>query len=326
MRLLSELIGYTVSGDAAHAGGAQIVPLLIGRGGSGKGVTLRLLGRLLGQSLIVAVNDIYELAGRFALGNARGAAAIIIADMPEPPRSGYQLGDYQRGAGLIKNISGGDLIRIERKGRDPLTTPLGAQVWTAANAPPRWIRGAADADAWQRRIVAVEFPRSGLGDKHVQRSALEAEIVAECGGGVAAYCLAMYLRAARRAGGLGLRPAFTEPDSSAQVTRRMLTDALGLAPEFIAERLAFGVQGAFTARRDIRAEYDQYLTDNGAAELTNRGAAELYQLIDQRAHAEPSAASETTRRGVRGWASVQLIGPESPITGGGGLIGPDHAD
>lgn len=86
---------------------------LTGKGNSGKSIPIKVLNALLTDKLFMAM-DITKLGDRFSLGNVANKRLIACGDV---------VGRFidENSLGMIKQLTGGDIISIEKKGKDPLS-------------------------------------------------------------------------------------------------------------------------------------------------------------------------------------------------------------
>jgi len=120
--------------------------MLIGSGANGKGMYERVLTALLGPENVAGV-DLHTLSSnRFAVAQLENKFANIGADI-----SGAKVNDLS----IIKSITGGDRMHVERKYESGYETQIAATPIFSVNQPPTF--GEKD-HALARRIVPVEFP------------------------------------------------------------------------------------------------------------------------------------------------------------------------
>ena len=160
--LFKEMVGATIIG---HLNYDQVMPVLIGEGGSGKGTILRFLGEIMGESNTKTAQSISVMGGRFFMADMVNKSLMVLADMGH---GDTRNNDYMQGLELLKQITGGDLSRIERKHRDEFSVRLNVQVWGASNFIPQFAYGEEDSGAWGRRVkpIPVMKPYDGDGDPH----------------------------------------------------------------------------------------------------------------------------------------------------------------
>ena len=130
----------------------QKAVLLLGPGGNGKSVLLRLWQTFLGTQNCSAVPLQRLDADRFASSRLDGKLANICADLPSTDL---------KGSSVFKSITGGDRITAERKYHDSYDLHPHCKLIFSANAPPR----TPDAsDAFFQRWIVVPFERTLRGE------------------------------------------------------------------------------------------------------------------------------------------------------------------
>jgi len=142
--LVWQVIGYSMLPYNPQ----QVFIFLEGEGGNGKGVILRLIKCLLG-AINVAELDMTEIDGgnQFTLSSLIGKAANI---------SGETTPGYIKNSSNLKKITGGDGLKIERKGQDAFMAQIHALPIFAGNEVPRL---ADDSAGLQQRVVVAPFHR-----------------------------------------------------------------------------------------------------------------------------------------------------------------------
>lgn len=124
-RLLLTYYGLALSGVEGYR--LKRMLMLIGAGNTGKSQYVNLLCRLLGLDNCAEVS-LYSLSSnRFAMAEAMDKALIYDADV-----RAMRLSDLS----IIKNITGGDRIAFEKKGRDPQTSVFKGCMLVCANQLP----------------------------------------------------------------------------------------------------------------------------------------------------------------------------------------------
>lgn len=120
--------------------------MLTGSGGNGKGVYLDVLRALLGEDNVSAV-PLQEFSdSRFATAELVGKLANVCGDIDAT---------FITNTGRIKELSGGDKMKGERKNEHPFYFKFWGKAIFSANAIP----GAADSSrGWLRRWEVVQFP------------------------------------------------------------------------------------------------------------------------------------------------------------------------
>lgn len=140
--LLQEWFGYNLWRDYP----AQKAMLFVGSGSNGKTTLIKVLTALLGQENVSAV-PLHELeSNRFAPADLYGKLANIVNELPPAAL---------RETRTFKAVTGGDLLRAERKFREPFTFRNYAKLTFATNQLPKV---GDDTDAFFRRWLIVSFP------------------------------------------------------------------------------------------------------------------------------------------------------------------------
>ncbi len=147
-RVLQEAVGYCLLRDVPFA----VAIMLVGEGANGKSTFLQVLTALLARENISG-ETLQTLGQRFATANLWGKFANIAADLPAWPI---------KDAGAFKALTGGDLIRAERKFKAAFTFRNYAKLWFSANRVPRTED---ESEAFYRRWKIVAFPRTFQGDE-----------------------------------------------------------------------------------------------------------------------------------------------------------------
>lgn len=130
----------------------QFVPIPVfiefqGESNTGKSTVFNVLASFLGKPNISAeaVHNLDNLDSRFCRAELYGKFANIDADTSEKPLSGD---------GLIKKLSAGDLISIERKGCHPRMETLFATIMYSANYD---VKTADLSSGWESRMIRIPF-------------------------------------------------------------------------------------------------------------------------------------------------------------------------
>jgi len=144
IELIEEIAGYTLYRDYP----IQKSFMFIGGGSNGKGVTLDLISRMLGDENVTSKN-LQQLTGdnRFAVNSLYKKHANIAGDLP-----GSKLGD----TGIFKMLTGQDLIEAEVKyaKRGIKFRNYAKMIFSANKVPP----SPDDTDAFHRRWILITFP------------------------------------------------------------------------------------------------------------------------------------------------------------------------
>ena len=168
-QLLMELVGRTLCGRRDE----QVIAILQGPGGSGKGTMFNLLSKML-DTAYGSATSFEAVSGRFGTAKMAKKLAYVFTDVKPAPGTGSARDSFLEGAAIIKAISGGDYVDIEIKNvSQGSSAQLPCAIWVATNFAPRWVDGVEDAEAWRRRMCPVIFETSvpdelkiaGLADK-----------------------------------------------------------------------------------------------------------------------------------------------------------------
>ena len=140
--LLQEWFGYNLY----RAYPAQKAMLFVGSGSNGKTTLIKILVALLGRENVTAVS-LHDLeTNRFAPADLFGKLANIVNELPS---------SALRETKTFKAVTGGDLLRAEKKYREAFTFENYAKLTFATNQLPKV---GDDTDAFFRRWLIVSFP------------------------------------------------------------------------------------------------------------------------------------------------------------------------
>lgn len=150
-RHMWEVIGYLLmTGNPL-----QVIVLLYGKGGNGKGAFSRVLREMLGRANYSSISLHQLVEDRFASAGLYGKIANISGDL-----SSKFLTDPQ----ILKEITGGDSISASRKfGQSFEFVPYAVPVF----ASNEYFRTSDTSDGWRRRWMVIEFavPVKELADR-----------------------------------------------------------------------------------------------------------------------------------------------------------------
>ena len=124
-RLLLLWVGLIISGYPVYA--TKRLLMLVGSGNTGKSQFIRLLVGLVGAQNAAAIPLQALTSNRFALAPAQGKRLIY-----DPDVRAMRMDDIS----VLKQLTGGDGITYERKGKDPITAVYDGGVVLAANQLP----------------------------------------------------------------------------------------------------------------------------------------------------------------------------------------------
>lgn len=160
--LLRMWFGYCLTLDNS----LQKFMFLLGPTRSGKSSTLNILTSLLGTPNVAAAT-FQSLSGEFGLAELVGKQAVTISEI-HADRSAKNV------VQVIKNLTGGDAIPVNRKGLPIVSQTLSARITIAANQLPRLPD---DSNALRARMLMLHYPNSFLGKEDPNLPAeLEAEV------------------------------------------------------------------------------------------------------------------------------------------------------
>ena len=163
-RLLMEYCGRALLQSVSD----QKFLILRGPGRAGKGAVIRLLELLMGEGQSTAYSTLAELGKRFQTARLQGRGLAVIGDLAERPRGSLQKDDYLAGAGLLKAITGEDVVTVERKNKDAFAARLDVTFVAASNHPPQFLTSGADSGAWRERMLLCVFPTQVDAAKRVE--------------------------------------------------------------------------------------------------------------------------------------------------------------
>lgn len=131
----------------------QVFLILTGIGGSGKGTIVRILLRMIGHSNVKHLRT-RLLDERFELDDLDLASLLVGSDVKAEFLS-------QRGASVIKALTGGDPLTMEAKGGSKRVIVAEHNILITCNSRLR-VNLEGDASAWARRIRIIKFDRTPL--------------------------------------------------------------------------------------------------------------------------------------------------------------------
>lgn len=148
--LLQQLFGYTLW----LGYDLQKFVVMVGPGGSGKGVLITVLRALVAQSFASINLSNLSDNDNHGLQECPGKRLITIPEARMPARDAAQIVDQ------FKAITGGDPVRVNPKNKAPFTCPIDGTVWVAANR----LNIMPDAsNAINRRMIPLPFTKSFSG-------------------------------------------------------------------------------------------------------------------------------------------------------------------
>ena len=230
--LAFELAAFLMMADPS----VQKAILLLGPGGNGKSVFLRLLQAMLGRENYATVPLQKLESDRFAASRLDGVLANICADLPASDL---------KGSSMFKGLTGGDRITAERKYHDSYDLEPFCKPIFSANAAPR----TPDAsDAFFDRWIVIPFERTFRGEAtEIPSRRLDATLQAD---GELSGALNRALAGVRRLRERGL----SLPLSCliANEAFRAMTDPVSVW----LDHQTMSVPGAFVSKRELLAAYN----------------------------------------------------------------------
>lgn len=151
IRLLQRLSGQILLGDNP----AQVIGLIHGTGGSGKGTFVEVIEGVTGRENVAQVRT-KHLEKQFEIASYVGKSLLCGRDVP---------GNFlnEPGAQLLKSLVGRDLLDAELKGGNKRTQIMGTfNVLITSNSRLR-VKLDGDVSAWRRRLLIVQFNRQTVG-------------------------------------------------------------------------------------------------------------------------------------------------------------------
>lgn len=297
-RVWLELVGYAAYGDNPLHKAA----LLDGGGRNGKGTTLRLISALLGRENVAAVAPQQLDSDRWAAADLFGVLANLAGDVS--PRSFKETETF-------KKVTGGDLIRAERKHRDAFKFVSRAFLIGSFNRLPT---SADHSEGFFSRWVVLPF-RAQIAepDEHgnVPPGTIRKDPTVEQRLLAQTELEGLAVAAVRALRDLLTRGAFTETESgkAAQTEFRQHADPLR---GFLAEAVSV-VPGVHTTRPAMYAAYRAWCQDNN---VTPRGR-NIFNGDLRALHLEVFGipADEGKTNGSDVWRGLQLAADHHPLIG-----------
>lgn len=188
----------------------QVAVILHGPGGNGKSTFLRVIQHMLGKSNVSALSLRQMTEDRFAVAGLLGKTANLAGDI-----DAKYLSDSSR----FKQITGGDLITVERKFGQPFDfEPYAVPVFSANEF---W-KTADTTHGYFRRWLALPFPYPVDGSRPLN----EADLLAESSG--------IFNEAMKRLAPLMAREKFTHSESVNEL-KRLMEDASDILADWMQE-------------------------------------------------------------------------------------------
>lgn len=235
--LVYEIFGYCIYGDLPF----REAVVLTGPSATGKSVLLGVLRRLVGRNNYSTVG-IHSLADeKFHRAELVNMLANICGDLDS---------STIKGAGVFKQLTGGDRLMAERKGKNPFTFRNKATMVFSANAPPR---SGDKSDAWFTRWLVL--PMMNKIDREKQDPYLLEKLTAK------EEMQGLLIKATHALGDLLERGRFVIPDSvrKENIDYRERTDPM---TGWISDQVIFGVDQR-CRRSEIYESFKNHAQDAG---------------------------------------------------------------
>lgn len=157
-------LGYGLTGDLRE----QCFFLAVGSGSNGKSVFLDTLESVFGTYGHRAPMRVFVSGAddeKFHFADFQGRRLILAAET----KPGGRMNEH-----VLKNLTGGETLRVERKYGHPYTIKPQAKIWLGVNHEPRVVD---DSYGFWRRVRKIQFPRtfSGSADDRMLAQTLRAE-------------------------------------------------------------------------------------------------------------------------------------------------------
>lgn len=239
-RAILEMFGYTLTRRTRQ----ERFMLLIGKGGNGKSVLLRVLEGLCGRENTAAVQP-HKFQNSFQRAHLEGKLANIVTEMS----ANTQLAD-----GPLKAMTSGETATVEHKNRDPFDLRTYATCWLAANHMPK----TADVSAGiARRALIIVFEQTFEADSALCNPDLVDELLDELPG-ILNLALEHYAQA--------LRSNLTVPKSSREALSRWMAEANPVS-QFVATNCEQDSQGSEKVS-DLYTSFESWTRDQRLTTLS----------------------------------------------------------
>ena len=235
-----ELIGYTLMSHANH----ERFVMLVGTGGNGKSVLLRVIEALAGSRNVAGVQP-SQFDNKFQRANLHMKLANIVTEL----KQGEIIADAE-----LKAITSGELTTVEKKNRDPFEMRAFATCWFGTNHLPHTRDF---SDALFRRAVILTFNRS-FSDAEQDHN-LKDKLISELPG-ILNYALGSYTRA--------IVNGFTVPTSSLEAKQKWRMEADQVA-QFVVERCIDDPSGRI-AVDELYRKFRDWTTHSGVRNVRKR--------------------------------------------------------
>ncbi|MCB1064288.1 MAG: hypothetical protein KDN20_15400 [Verrucomicrobiae bacterium] len=270
----------------------QKIVLLEGSGLTGKSIYQLILDTLVGLDSVTQLRA-ENLTSRFELSRYVGKRLVAGRDVPP---------DFlrQKGAALLKALTGGDRLNTERKNSNddvPLKGDLHAII--TSNAALR-VKVESDGSAWERRLVILPFERTSDPPKRILN--FDQILLKEEGGGILNWHLWGAIQALQEIEAYGdLLMTDEQKDRIAKRVRE--SDLVGLFVEECIEKGGIGL-----STEQLGASYREFCTSRGLpAESEMSFSKKLRSELEHRFQAQPTENFVTDAKSrKRGYYNVRF--------------------
>lgn len=242
VRLVLEFLGLSLTATTEF----EKALLLVGSGGNGKSVLVRVLEAMVGARNRSAV-QLKQLENRFQRAHLDGKIVNVMTELSE----GAELPDAE-----VKAIISGEPITAEHKLKPPFEFYPICKLWLLTNHLPS-VRDL--SDGLFRRFSIITFPNR-FDNKSTRDTALSGKLAAEASG-ILSYCL-------RALAELFERGSLTEPKSSREAVDGWRRDSDQVAA-FVEEEMVLE-PGASITSKEVYSIYQEWAKESGIRKLLGR--------------------------------------------------------
>lgn len=249
---LQQWFGYVLSGRTDLQKGL----MMLGPGGSGKGVTDRILRALMGGSTNVAASSVQALSTNFGLSAWVGKPLAVLSDS----RDNGAIPDAV--VSRLLSVIGEDAVPVDVKQKDPISTQLPTRVMIMSNEIPSFRDS---SRALIKRWLVIETAVSHRDNPDTE---LETRLMGELPG--------IFLWAVKGLRDLEQRGRFTMPGATTE-TIEMMNDAAAQEATFMNEEyLVTGDPADYEWLSEIYPAYEAWVSRRGGKALSqNRFKAKI---------------------------------------------------
>ncbi|MBC2596281.1 bifunctional DNA primase/polymerase [Ruficoccus amylovorans] len=227
---------------------AQAIILITGAAGSGKSTFVDLAEKLIGK------DNIYELRtnnlnGRFELQFYVGKRLLAGKDVP-----GHFL--QEKGASILKKLSGGDTLSAEKKGLSTVITLQGDFHIIITSNSDLHVMVDGDSEAWRRRLIILEWSKRNTGRPNIPK--FSEQLLQEEGSGILNWMLEGLHKHSKE---LSSHGGFLLNDSQRLRIDTLLNESDSVRA-FVTEKLVLSPGGTITSR-DLFYAYENYCDEQG---------------------------------------------------------------